>query len=306
MSSETRFQVRTHAEGPLLSRLVQGLMRLSEWGWTRQQRLAFIETLLDLGVTTFDHADIYGGYTCEGLFGEALALNPALRDRLQLVTKCGIQLVTPNRPDNRVKHYDTSGPHITASVDRSLRELRSDYIDLLLIHRPDPLMQADQTASALADLVRSGKVLHLGVSNFLPRQYDLLQSRLEVPLVTNQVEYSPLNMENQRNGILEHCQQHGIRPMIWSPFAGGRLFRGEDPAAQRVRSRMAEIGEQLGGAGIDQVALAWLLAHPAGLLPVLGSGEAGRVRRAAQALELRLDRQQWFSIWEAAAGEPVP
>ena len=184
-------------------------------------------------MTTFDHADIYGGYTVEQLFGEALALAPALRAKLQLVTKCGICLTTPNRPAHRVKHYDTSFEHIVSSVENSLQMLHSERIELLLIHRPDALMDADVVAAAFTHLQLQGKVQHFGVSNFSPAQFDLLASRF--PLVTNQIELHPLHLAPLHDGSLDQCQQRRLQPMIWSPLAGGRLITGDDVVAERVR-----------------------------------------------------------------------
>ena len=292
--------------GPEFSRLVAGVWRLGEWGMDTRGLLNFIHGCLDLGITTFDNADIYGGYACEGLFGAALAAEPGLRDRLELVTKCGIQLVTGNRPGNRVHHYDTSRDHIIGAAENSLRELHTDTLDLLLIHRPDPLMDADEVAEAFGALWAAGKVRHFGVSNFLPWQFHLLQSRLDLPLVTNQIELSVLHLAALHDGTLDHAQRLRVPPMAWSPLAGGRLLDAHDERAGRVRTALEAVGRELGGAAVDQVALAWLLRHPARVLPVLGSGRIERIHAAAMAEGLRLDRQQWFAIWEASAGREVP
>ena len=292
--------------GPEFSRLVAGVWRLGEWGMDTRGLLNFIHGCLDLGITTFDNADIYGGYTCEGLFGAALAAEPGLRDRLELVTKCGIQLVCDNRPGNRVHHYDTSRDHIIGAAENSLRELHTDTLDLLLIHRPDPLMDADEVAEAFGALWAAGKVRHFGVSNFLPWQFHLLQSRLDLPLVTNQIELSVLHLAALHDGTLDHAQRLRVPPMAWSPLAGGRLFDAHDERAGRVRAALEAVGQELGGAAADQVALAWLLRHPARVLPVLGSGRLARIHAAAMAAGLTLDRQQWFAIWEASAGREVP
>ena len=292
--------------GPEFSRLVAGVWRLGEWGMDTRGLLGFIHGCLDLGITTFDNADIYGGYTCEGLFGAALAAEPGLRDRLELVTKCGIQLVTPNRPGNRVHHYDTSRDHIVAAAENSLLELNTDRLDLLLIHRPDPLLDADKVAEAFGALWAAGKVRHFGVSNFLPWQFDLLQSRLDFPLVTNQIELSALHLAPLHDGTLDQAQRLRVPPMAWSPLAGGRLFDAYDERAGRVRAALEGVGRELGGAAVDQVALAWLLRHPARVLPVLGSGKVERIHAAAMAEGLRLDQQQWFAVWEASAGREVP
>ncbi len=292
--------------GPQVSRLALGLWRLASWGLSDGEVLDLVHGSIDLGITTFDHADIYGDYAAEELFGRALALEPSLRHRLQLVTKCGIKVVSARRPAHRLKHYDTSREHIVASAENSLRLLNTDHLDLLLIHRPDPLLDADEVAEAFQALRVAGKVLHFGVSNFTPWQFDLLASRLPMPLVTNQVELSLLNMEVLGDGTVDQCQRLGISPMAWSPLAGGRLFRDDDARALRVRRALEDVGRELGGAPAGQVALAWVLRHPARIVPLLGSGKLERIRSAAAAAGLRLSREQWFALWTASAGQEVP
>lgn len=299
----TRIQLTDN--GPIFSRIVAGIMRLREWEMDTAGLIHFIYQCLDLGITTFDHADIYGSYRVEELFGKALLAEPSLRERVELVTKCGIQLLSPNRPETRVHHYDTSRDHIVASAERSLRNFRTDTLDLLLIHRPDPLMDADEVAAALVELRAAGKIRHAGVSNFTPRQFELLQSRLDFPLVTNQIEMSVLYLDPLHDGTLDHLQQLRVPPMAWSPMAGGRLFDPANERARRVRGALEPIGKEI-GASVDQVALAWLLRHPARVLPVMGTGKIERLREAAAAESLTLDRQQWFAVWEASAGHEVP
>lgn len=289
--------------GPRLSRIVAGAWRMDSWGWTPQQRLRWIEQCLELGVTSFDHADIYGGYSVEGLFGEALQLAPQLREQMQLVSKCGIQLVAEARPQHRIKAYDTSHAHIVASVENSLRALRTDRLDLLLIHRPDPLMEADEVARAFDDLRRDGKVLHFGVSNFTPAQFSLLASR--TPLVTNQVELSPLQMNALHDGTLDQAQQLRCKPMLWSPLAGGRLFTGQDEEAVRVRSCLEAIAARW-HCPVAAVVYAWLLRHPSQPLPIVGSSRIEALRQAVDALELPVDAATWHEVWSAAAGREVP
>jgi predicted oxidoreductase len=299
-------QLEMAVGSPRFSRLVLGLWRLAGWGLSDTELLDLLHASLELGITTFDHADIYGDYGCEELFGQALALSPALREKMQIVTKCGIKLVSQERPEHGIKHYDTSRAHIIASVENSLRMLQTDRIDLLLIHRPDPLMDAGEVARAFSALRQAGKVLHFGVSNFTPWQFDLLASRLDFPLVTNQVELSVLNMEALHDGTVDQCQRLGISPMAWSPLGGGRLFQDQTEQATRVREVLEATGDALGGASSDQVALAWLLAHPARILPIVGTGKIERLRLAARSAELRLGREQWFAIWTASAGRRVP
>lgn len=239
----------------------------------------------------------------EALFGEALALAPALRERLQLVSKCGIRLVSPQRPEHRIKSYDTSRAHLVASVERSLRALRTDRLDLLLIHRPDALMDADEVADAFAALRREGKVLHFGVSNFTPSQFELLDAA--TPLATNQIELHPLQLAPLHDGTLDQAQRLRRRPMIWSPLAGGRLLSGTDEAAQRVRSVLEAVGQRH-GVGTATVAIAWLLRHPSRPVPVIGSRRPEGLADALAAASLSLDASTWYEIWQAGAGREVP
>lgn len=291
--------------GLTLSRTIPGLMRVFEWKLDPAGLNRWIHACRDVGCTTFDHADIYGQYRAEAAFGEALALSPGLRDELQLVTKCGIALLSPNRPDYRVHHYDTRAMHVREAVERSLVNLRTDRIDLLLIHRPDPLMDADEVAGALTALRAAGQVRHCGVSNFRPFQFDLLQSRLDFPLVTNQIEFAVSHLEPLVDGTLDQAQQLRRPPMVWSPLGGGRLFRGDDARMARLRMAIEEIARAL-DATPDQVALAWVMQHPARPMPVLGTGRIERIRAAVDAETITLDRQQWFALWEASTGHEVP
>jgi predicted oxidoreductase len=290
---------------PGVSRIVHGLWRLAAWNQSKAEVRKLVEFCLAHGITTFDHADIYGDYTCEHLFGEALAEGGFDRSGIQLVTKCGIKLVSKNRPNHAVKSYDTSRDHIVASVERSLKNLRTDYIDLLLIHRPDPLMDPGQINEAFSRLKDAGKVRHFGVSNFTVSQFELLAAKLDVPVVTNQIEYSVIHLDPHDDGTLDCCQRLDVRPMAWSPLGGGRLFHEESKQAERLRESLNRIGHRL-GASIDQVALAWLLKHPAQIVPVLGTGNISRLRKAVAALDVALSREQWFEIWCASAGRDVP
>ncbi len=299
-------RIQIAPDGPVFSRFVAGLWRLDDWGLNIEQRLALIEQYLELGITTMDHADIYGGYRCEALFGEALARQPALRDRMQIVSKCGIKLLHSARPENYVKHYDTGRAHITASVENSLRNLRCDYLDLLLIHRPDPLMDADEVAEAFEALRKEGKVKCFGVSNFTPAQFSLLQSRLDFPLVTNQVEISPAAMHTLSDGTLDQCQQRRISPMAWSCLGGGRLVQPDTEPLQSLQQTLADIAGQVGADTLEQVIYAWVMQLPSRPLPIIGSGKAARIQSAVKAEQIKLDRQQWFSIWQAANGRSVP
>ena len=288
------------------SRIIAGFWRLQEWNMHSQQLLSFINQCIDLRITSFDHADIYGGYECEALFGEALKLESSIRKKMQLVTKCGIKLVSSKFPGTKLQHYDTGKSHIIASVEQSLKNFNTDYIDLLLIHRPDPFMDAEETAEAFSQLKEEGKVLSFGVSNFLPSQYDLLSSKLPFPLITNQVEFSPLCMNPLDDGTFDQCQRLGISPMAWSPFAGGKLFSGKDEQNVRMREALQEISKCFEGTSIDQIALAWILNHPVKVYPVLGTGKIDRIKKALKAMDIQLTREQWFSVWCASKGHGVP
>lgn len=288
----------------MLSALVQGTWRLADTGWSAADTLRWIEGTVDQGVTSFDHADLYGGYRVEALFGEALALAPGLRERLQLVGKCGVRLAGHERGAGRIQHYDTRRAHIVASVEHSLRALRTDRLDLLLLHRPDPLMDAAEVAATVADLKRDGKVLAFGVSNFAPHGFELLDAL--TPLATNQIELHPLRREPLHDGTLDQLQRLGRRPMVWSPLAGGRLLGGdESPAARRVRWVLGEIGARLGVAPAT-AAYAWLLRHPTRPHPIVGSMRLEGLREACAALDLALDAETWTELWQAGTGHPVP
>lgn len=289
--------------GPELSAVVAGVWRMASWGMDAAARVRWVEALLDLGVTSFDHADIYGDYAVEGLFGEALGRAPGLRERMQLVTKCGIKLVSERRPAHAVKSYDTSRAHVLASVEASLRALRTDRVDLLLIHRPDLLMEPDALAATFAELRAAGKVLHFGVSNHRPSQLALLHRRY--PVATNQVEFSPLALDALADGTLDQCVDLGLRPMAWSPLGGGRLFAEGDARAARVRVALEALGAAH-GVGAATAAYAWILRHPSRPVPITGSGRVEAVAEAVAALGVELTAEEWYAVWEASAGRPVP
>jgi predicted oxidoreductase len=291
------------ADGPSLSAVVAGVWRLASWQMSVAERVRWIEGCLALGVTTFDHADIYGDYQVEALFGEALAAEPALRDRVQLVSKCGIKLVSRHRPEHARKSYDTSPAHVEASVERSLRALGVDHLDLLLVHRPDALMDPDALAETFRALREAGKVRHVGVSNHTPSQLALLHGRH--PLVTNQIELSPLHLDPLHDGTLDQCLALGIRPMVWSPLAGGRLMTGEDGAAVRVRGALEEVG-RAHGVGAATAAHAWVLRHPSRPVTITGSRRLDAVAEAVAALGVALTAEEWYRVWEAGAGREIP
>ncbi|WP_423369333.1 aldo/keto reductase [Burkholderia sp. LMG 32019] len=296
------------ADAAPFSRIVFGMWRIGDWALPVRERRALIEAALELGVTSFDHADIYGDYTAEGLFGDVLADAPHLRERMQIVTKCGIRLVSARRPAHGIKHYDTRAAHVVASVEQSLRALRTDRLDLLLLHRPDPLMDADEVAATFAALRRDGKVRAFGVSNFTPAQAALLQDRMAahgMSLATNQVECSPLHLAPLDDGTFDQAQRWRCPPMLWSPLAGGRLLTEASPAATRVRECATRIGDAL-GVSATTVLFAWLLALPCRPLPIVGSSRIAALREAVAATHIALEREHWFELLHAARGVEVP
>ena len=306
---------------PNLSPLVAGTWRLHEQGWSAAERLRWIERWADLGVTSFDHADIYGGYTVEALFGEALALRPALRERLQLVSKCGIRLPGHARGAARIKHYDSSAAHIRASVEHSLRALQTDRLDLLLLHRPDPLMDAAEVADAVAALQREGKILAFGVSNFGPQAFELLDAA--TPLATNQIELHPLRREPLHDGTLDALQRRGRRPMVWSPLAGGYLTGKYQPGQDRATGSRSEEGwafprrffhpdhtdilatllEVSAGLGRSpaQVALRWVLDQRFVTSAIVGARNQAQIEETLQAVGWRLPAEVRARLDEASA-----
>ena len=286
-----------------LSPIVAGMWRLPQWKLDAPGLARWIAQALDLGITTFDHADIYGGYSVEAAFGEALAAAPGLRDRVQIVTKCGIRLVSAARPAHAIKSYDTSHGHVVASVENSLRVLRTDRIDLLLIHRPDALMDPDELAETFRGLQRSGKVLHVGVSNHTPSQFAMLHRR--VPLSTNQVEFSALQLGALADGTLDQATDLGLSPMAWSPLGGGRLFAPDDDAARRVRDVLQAQGQSR-GVSAATMAYAWVRRHPSRPRPVTGTGRIDGLREAVAALDVRVSAEEWYAVWRAAQGREVP
>lgn len=286
-----------------ISRLVYGMWRVADEDDTSASHVqAKIEACLDQGITTMDQADIYGDYGAEAVLGAALKAAPGLRDKIEIVTKCDIVAPIGKYADKRVKYYDTSAAHITASLEASLANMATDRVDLLLIHRPDPFMDHEETGRALDDLVASGKVQAVGVSNFKLNDWTLLQSAMSTPLCTNQVEVSVLHYAPFVDGDIAWMQERGIHPMAWSPLGGGALF-GDDGAD--VRAVLARIGKDQ-GVDATAVAVAWLLAHPAKLAPVMGTNNLSRIAAISDALKVEMDRETWFEILTAAMGAEVP
>ena len=290
------------AEGLAFSRLVYGMWRLADDGDTSVKHVdAKINAALDQGITTFDQADIYGGYTAEAVMGNALKANPSLRQHMEIVSKCDIVIDAGRHSGARVKHYNTTAEHINASVDASLSEMGIAEIDVLLVHRPDPLMDHHVTGAALDALVDAGKVRAVGASNFRPWDWNLLQSAMRHPLVTNQIELSLKHIAPFTNGDLAFHQQHGHVVMAWSPLGGGDLMTASSELTHRLDSIATRCG-------VDRaaVATAFLLAHPAKITPVLGTNNLDRISHISAAETVELDRQDWFYLYEAALGGEVP
>ena len=284
-----------------LSRIVYGMWRLGDDENTSPEHvLAKIDASLDQGITSFDQADIYGGYEAEEILGNALS-GSGLRNKMEIVTKCDIIAPVGRYADARVKYYDTTRAHIMASVDHSLRLMGIDYIDLLLIHRPDPLMDHHETGAALDEVIASGKVRSVGVSNFRPYDWELLQSAMKNQLVTNQIELSVLAHDSFVNGDVAFHQRIGTPLMAWSPLAGGALFSGDHPDVMSALSNVASQNN------VDEtaVAIAWLLAHPSRILPVLGTNSLERIKGMSAALDVKMDRQTWYEIYTAALRHEV-
>ena len=289
------------------SPIIIGTMRFGEWGANLETQALekLIDRCIDLGLKDFDHADIYGHYTEESNFGRVLRRRPDLRSKIQLTTKCGIKLITPNRPTHKVKSYDSTKEHLLFSVDNSLKALSVDSIDLLLIHRPDYLMNVDEVAEAFGQMHSSGKVKAFGVSNFTTSQFDLLNA--VVPLMTNQVEISLLHLDAFKDGTLDQCQKLKIRPTAWSPFGGGEIFSQQTSSTRvlRIREAAEEFCRRY-DASIDQILLAWLLKHPSGIVPIIGSSKIDRIKNAIGALHINLNHEEWYELLQASTGEEVP
>lgn len=290
-------------EGLDISRIVYGMWRLGDDDNTSTPHIqAKIEACLEQGITTLDQADIYGEYTSESLLGAALRAAPDLRDKVEIVTKCDIVAPCGKYADKRVKYYDTSPAHIIASLNASLQHMATAYVDVLLLHRPDPLMNHFQTGAALDELIAAGKVRAVGVSNFKPHDWTLLQSAMTNRLVTNQIEISLLAPEALTNGDIAFLQERGAPPMAWSPLGGGGLFSSDNMALWNVLRGLS----QEHNVDITAVAVAWLLQHPATIVPVMGTNSLNRIRSLSDALRIQMDRETWFELYSAALGAEVP
>ena len=288
---------------PKFSKIIAGTMSWGSWGRnfsaTDMQRL--VEKCVDLGVTSFDHADIYGGYTTESAFGTAFSKTAIVRSKVQFISKCGIQLVSPNRP-NKIKHYDCSKAYIIASAESSLKHLKTDYLDALLIHRPSPLMHPYEIVEAIQHLKKDGKISSFGVSNFTPSQVDLISS--EVAIDINQIEFSAVQHQALFNGSLDQLLKNKITPMAWAPL--GAVFSSESSAQKKRIIEQLDVLAQNYNATPDQLLLAWILKHPSGIHPVIGTTNLKRIEASVAAVSMNLTSEDWFKILEASQGHEVP
>lgn len=288
------------------SRIIHGYWRAHEWGLNTNQYIDLIENILNLGITTFDHAACYGGFTNEGAFGNALATKPSLRDKMQIVSKFGISFPNQTFPEMTRKFYDHSRQHIIWSAERSVRELRCEYLDVLLVHRPSPCTNPEEMAAAFDELHTRGLVKHFGVSNFSFNKIKMLQSYLGQNLVTNQIEISPMCLTSFDNGDLDFVLEKRMKPMAWSPLAGGKLFDKNDERAQRIQAALREVGEKYDENRLDTLAYAWLLNHPAQIMPIVGSGQISRIQNAVDALNIHFSDEDWIAVYSASQGKNVP
>jgi len=282
---------------------IVGCMRWGVWGanFSTAQYDTLISQCIEIGLDIFDHADIYGHYTTEADFGKALQQNKGLRNKIKLITKTGIQMITQNRPLHQIKSYNTSAEHIIQSVDQSLQNFHTDYIDTLLIHRPDLLMNAEAIAETVDQLKTSGKILHFGVSNFTTSQVALLSKYVKVE--QHQIEISITNMEAFDNGVLDQCQINNIQAQAWSPW-GNNLFTERTEKNDRILIVANELAESY-HTGVNEILLAFLYAHPANISPVIGTTQFERIIQAKEAMEINLSREDFYKLWEASAGKEV-
>ena len=284
---------------PVFSPLIAGTMTWGIWGknFNQKHMIEIMNTCVENDITTFDHADIYGEYTTEIAFGNAYSASKIDREKVQFISKCGIQ--TEGR--SGIKHYDYSYEHIVWSVEKSLENLQTDYLDLLLLHRPSPLMQSDEIAKAFDKLKSEGKILDFGVSNFTSSQIDLIQTKTKVAY--NQIQFSATHFEAMLDGTLDFLHTNNIQPMAWNPL--GNVFKLEDERANRVKKIASEIALKQ-ECDLDVILLAWILKHPSKVLPVFGTTDKNRISKLMKATQIELDLKDWFAIWTASLGKKVP
>ncbi|MBQ4913196.1 aldo/keto reductase [Maribacter sp. MMG018] len=284
------------------SRIIAGTMTWGKWGkdFNAKEMIALMNHCVEFGITTFDHADIYGDYTNEEQFGNAFSKSGIGRENIQLISKCGIQFKTETR-DNRVKHYDYGRDYIVESVERSLQKLRTEYLDMLLLHRPSPLMDPNEVLEAITLLKKEGKIRQFGVSNFTPSQIRLLET--VVPVEGNQVEYSLTSNSVMYDGTLDDCLSHGRMAMSWSPL--GVYFKEGTEQTKRIKNVLQKLSAKY-GVTEDQLLLSWILKHPAKVYPVVGTTTPKRLESAIKAIALELELEDWFLMLEASNGHEVP
>lgn len=284
------------------SRLIAGTMTWGSWGkqLSKKEMADLMHHCLSNNITTFDHADIYGGYTTEADFGKAFTDSGINRENIQLISKCGIQYLSENRT-NKVKHYDYSKEHIIWSVEESLKNLETDYLDLLLLHRPSPLMVAEEIAEAITILKKDGKIRDFGVSNFTPSQMEMIGLRMDIDV--NQIEFSLTQHSSMHDGTLDYLKTCGIKPMAWSPL--GSVFKEDNEQTRRIHKQLGELMDKY-NATEDQLLLAWIMRHPAGIHPVVGTTNKTRLKQAVEASKINLEVEDWFLILVASQGHKVP
>ncbi|MEY3874428.1 MAG: hypothetical protein RL363_1149 [Bacteroidota bacterium] len=280
-----------------------GCMRWGAWGanYNTNEYETIINQCLEIGLNTFDHADIYGHYTTEADFGKALIGNNSLREKINIITKCGIQMLTPNRPLHTIKSYNTSASHITKSVEQSLKNFNTDYIDTLLIHRPDILLDTDEIAEVITKLKNEGKIKKFGVSNFTISQVEVLSNKIKIE--SHQLEISLTNLSAFENGILDQCQIKKIEVQSWSPL-GADLFIETNTRNSRILKQATELAETY-NTGINQLLLAFLYQHPSGITPVIGTTKFERIKQAKEAIQIKLNREDFYKLWIASTGVDV-
>jgi len=283
-----------------LSEIIAGTMNWGVWDkkLNTKEMIHLINICIENKITTFDHADIYGGYTTEAQFGKAFGESKISREKLQLISKCGIQH-TEGR-NNKIKHYDYSKEYIIWSVENSLKNLQTDYLDVLLLHRPSPLMVADEIADAVEKLKSDGKIIDFGLSNFTTSQTELIRSKTEVSY--NQIQFSATHYEAMLDGSLDYMQTHDIRPMSWNPL--GTVFREDIEQTRRLKKLLVQLVEKY-GVGSDTILLSWVLKHPSKVIPVAGTVNIARIQALMKAVELPLDNLDWFAIWTESMGRRV-
>ena len=286
--------------GPKVSPAVYGFYRWETDHSNSASMERIVNLCMELGINTFDHGDHYGDYQCEQLFGEVMAKRSFRREEIVLFSKCGVRLPHPSNAGVRTKHYDTSAKHINESVERSLKHLRTDYLDIFLLDHLDSISNLEETAIALEKLKSSGKVNNIGVASFSVFQHQLLASYLRTPIVTHHLELNLLNTSALDNGQLDYIKQRYMRPLVSAPLANGRIAEGSDSIAARVKKKLQEISPKY-NADIESIAVAWLVKL--GALPLIGTKEEKRIRNIAKAFDIQLDHQDWYELYNESRGE---